>query len=133
MDPGAWALWPWRLRAACREIDSAVFFSPDGERGPAREVREARAKAICARCPVIGECATYALVAGERHGVWAACPSRTGRRCGWEPSRTGQPAGGGGVRREEGSASEGSIQGSTTPCRDLQLVPPTASTPPAGS
>lgn len=76
MDLWAWALWPWRLRAACREIDSAVFFSPDGERGPAREVREARAKAICARCPVIGECATYALVAGEQHGVWGGLSER---------------------------------------------------------
>ena len=49
---------------------------PDGERSPAREVREARAKAICARCPVIGECATYALVAGERHGVWGGLSER---------------------------------------------------------
>jgi WhiB family redox-sensing transcriptional regulator len=76
MDPGAWALWPWRLRAACRQVDSAVFFSPDGERGPARDAREARAKAICGRCPVIGECATYALVADERHGVWGGLSER---------------------------------------------------------
>jgi WhiB family transcriptional regulator, redox-sensing transcriptional regulator len=73
---GVRGLSSWRLRAACRDIDSAVFFSPDGERGPTREVREARAKAICARCPVIGECATYALVAGERHGVWGGLSER---------------------------------------------------------
>jgi WhiB family redox-sensing transcriptional regulator len=76
MDLGAWALWSWRLRAACRQVDSAVFFPPDAERGPAQEVREARAKAICARCPVIRECATYALVAGERHGVWGGLSER---------------------------------------------------------
>jgi WhiB family transcriptional regulator, redox-sensing transcriptional regulator len=67
---GGWGLSSWRLRAACRTVDSAVFFSPDGERGPARQVREARAKAICAGCPVIRECAISALTAGERYGVW---------------------------------------------------------------
>lgn len=67
---GMWELSSWRLRAACRSVDSAVFFSPDAERGRAREAREARAKAICARCPVIRECAAYALTAGERYGVW---------------------------------------------------------------
>ena len=64
---GMWGLSSWRLRAACRSVDSAVFFSPDAERGQARE---ARAKAICARCPVIRECAAYVLTAGERYGVW---------------------------------------------------------------
>ena len=68
--PGMWGLSSWRLRAACRSVDSAVFFSPDAERGRAREAREARAKAICARCPVIRECAAYVLTAGERYGVW---------------------------------------------------------------
>jgi WhiB family transcriptional regulator, redox-sensing transcriptional regulator len=73
---GALTLWSWRLQAACRDIDSAVFFSPDGERDPERSAREARAKAICARCPVIRECATYALGAGERHGVWGGLSER---------------------------------------------------------
>jgi WhiB family redox-sensing transcriptional regulator len=76
VDPGVWPFWSWRLRAACRQVDSAVFFSPDGERGPARQVREARAKAICARCPVIRECAAYAIAAGERHGVWGGLSER---------------------------------------------------------
>ena len=69
-DAGVWTLWPWRHRAACRDVDSTVFFSPDPEGAPAREAREAEAKAICARCPVIRECAGYALIAGERYGVW---------------------------------------------------------------
>jgi WhiB family redox-sensing transcriptional regulator len=74
--PGVWALGSWRLQAACREADSAVFFSLDGERDPAREVREARAKAICARCPAIRECAGYAIAAGERYGVWGGLSER---------------------------------------------------------
>ena len=64
------------MRAACREADGAIFFSPDGEREPAREVREARAKAICARCPVIRECAGYAIAASERYGVWGGLSER---------------------------------------------------------
>jgi WhiB family transcriptional regulator, redox-sensing transcriptional regulator len=69
-DAGSSALWSWRLRAACRDVDSAVFFSPDGERGPNRAAREARAKVICARCPVIRQCAAYTIRYGERYGIW---------------------------------------------------------------
>ena len=29
-------IWDWQLRAACRDIDSAVFFHPENERGPAK-------------------------------------------------------------------------------------------------
>jgi len=69
-DAGTSALWSWRLRAACRDIDSAVFFPPDGERPPQRDAREALAKAICGGCPVIRQCAAYAIQYGERYGVW---------------------------------------------------------------
>jgi WhiB family transcriptional regulator, redox-sensing transcriptional regulator len=76
VDPGVWPFRSWRLRAACRQVDSAVFFSPEGESGPARQIREAQAKAICARCPVIRECAAHAITAGERHGVWGGLSER---------------------------------------------------------
>jgi WhiB family redox-sensing transcriptional regulator len=69
-DTGTSALWSWRLRAACRHVESAVFFPPDGERPPQRDARETRAKAICGRCPVIRQCAAYAIQYGERYGVW---------------------------------------------------------------
>ena len=69
-------MWSWRLRAACRDVDSAVFFSPDGERGPRRAAREARAKVICARCPVIHHCATHAIQHDERYGVWGGLSER---------------------------------------------------------
>jgi WhiB family redox-sensing transcriptional regulator len=75
-DAGSSGLWSWRLRAACRDVDSAVFFSPDGERGPKRAAREARAKAICAGCPVIRQCATHAIWYGERYGVWGGLSER---------------------------------------------------------
>ncbi|MEO6821885.1 MAG: WhiB family transcriptional regulator [Candidatus Nanopelagicales bacterium] len=63
-------LWDWQLVARCREVDPAVFFHPEGERGSARLARERAAKAICATCPVIAECASHALSVHEPYGVW---------------------------------------------------------------
>ena len=62
--------WAWQLRAACRSSPDQIFFHPDLERGPARRSRDARAKAVCARCPVIVECRRHAITAGEPYGVW---------------------------------------------------------------
>ncbi len=48
-----------------------MFFPPAHfERKPEREAREARAKTICARCPVREECLSWALAIREPHGVW---------------------------------------------------------------
>ncbi|ATQ28368.1 transcription factor WhiB [Rhodococcus ruber Chol-4] len=62
--------WDWQLHAACRGHESSAFFHPDGERGHARELREYRAKLVCARCPVLERCRTHALEVGEPYGVW---------------------------------------------------------------
>ncbi|WP_433271958.1 WhiB family transcriptional regulator [Actinosynnema sp. CS-041913] len=64
------ASWDWQLRGLCRGLDSALFFHTPNERGAARELREARAKAVCARCPVLSECRTHALTVEETYGVW---------------------------------------------------------------
>ena len=63
-------VWEWQLKGACRGMDSAYFFHPEGERGPARASREARAKAVCERCPVIEECRRHALAVQEPYGIW---------------------------------------------------------------
>jgi WhiB family transcriptional regulator, redox-sensing transcriptional regulator len=63
-------LWDWQLHGACRGMDSAFFFHPDGERGPARASRERRAKAVCESCPVMDPCRRHALAAGEPYGIW---------------------------------------------------------------
>jgi WhiB family redox-sensing transcriptional regulator len=63
-------LWDWQLEGACRGEDPGLFFHPEGERGPIREAREAAAKAICGRCPVVNECAAHALRVREPYGVW---------------------------------------------------------------
>ncbi|MFS8477638.1 MAG: WhiB family transcriptional regulator [Micromonosporaceae bacterium] len=62
--------WEWQRLGACRGSDSTVFFQPDGERGTSRDRREARAKALCGRCPVRPECAAHALATREPYGVW---------------------------------------------------------------
>lgn len=62
---------PWQVRAACRGPETWLFFPPSHpERKDEREEREARAKAICARCSVTAECLEYALRNREPYGIW---------------------------------------------------------------
>ena len=68
--------WHWREWAACRGMDSEVFFSPDGERGIAKRARERAAKAICATCPVREPCLAHALATREPYGVWGGMSER---------------------------------------------------------
>ncbi|MFC0452770.1 WhiB family transcriptional regulator [Rhodococcus jostii] len=60
----------WWALAACRDTELAVFFSPDDERGRARDRRETQARQICRPCPVLVQCRNHALVVGETYGVW---------------------------------------------------------------
>jgi WhiB family transcriptional regulator, redox-sensing transcriptional regulator len=62
--------WSWHADAACREADSSLFYSPDGERGPTKERRERAAKAVCADCSVRELCASFALANREPYGTW---------------------------------------------------------------
>ena len=63
-------LWDWQRLGACRGMDSAFFFHPEGERGPARANRESKAKAVCGRCPVVEQCRRHALAVHEPYGIW---------------------------------------------------------------
>ena len=61
----------WQESAACRGPLGAVFFPPPStERKREKIAREARAKEICAACPVLTACRDYALSIREPHGVW---------------------------------------------------------------
>jgi WhiB family redox-sensing transcriptional regulator len=62
--------WDWQMQGACRGMDSGFFFHPEGERGPARADREARAKAVCGRCGVLEQCRRHALAVQEPYGIW---------------------------------------------------------------
>jgi WhiB family redox-sensing transcriptional regulator len=57
----------WRERGACRTVDPDLFF-PLGTTRPA-QAQEARALAVCARCPVVDPCLAWAM-AREDEGVW---------------------------------------------------------------
>lgn len=61
----------WRDAAACRGEDSSLFFAPSYfEKRFEKDGREAKAKAICATCPVQTPCLEFALATREAHGVW---------------------------------------------------------------
>ncbi len=60
----------WMDRASCRGEDVVLFYGPDGERLPEREVREDKAKAVCSRCPVRYRCLDYAVDLPEKYGIW---------------------------------------------------------------
>lgn len=65
----------WMPRAACRNRDPELWFPPkSGNPNPAIN--------ICRQCPVITECAQYALQTGQSHGIVAgtSAASATGRR-----------------------------------------------------
>jgi WhiB family redox-sensing transcriptional regulator len=74
----------WRLQAACRDSvqdpTGDVFFAPDGDRREylnAQAAREARALAVCARCPVTEPCLAFALATGQQNGVWGGASQAT--------------------------------------------------------
>ena len=61
---------PWRQFAACRSADPELFF-PVPAPGPGPGLRQGEeAKAICAGCPVRGQCLAFATVTRQEHGVW---------------------------------------------------------------
>ena len=62
--------WQWQQLGACRGVEDSRFFHPENERGSERERREAGAKQVCARCPVLEECREHALAVREPYGVW---------------------------------------------------------------
>jgi WhiB family redox-sensing transcriptional regulator len=74
--------WSWHMDAACRQVDTALFYSPEGERGPRKARRERAAKEICADCKVLEVCAAYAIASREPYGTWGGL-SENDRRQLW--------------------------------------------------
>lgn len=60
----------WQSRAVCGGTRAWLFFGPDGETERERQIRERKAKAVCASCPVRAECLDYALERHVRYGSW---------------------------------------------------------------
>ena len=63
-------IWEWQMPARAAGWTARFFFHPEGERGPARANREARAKQVCQTCPVLEQCRRHALSVHEPYGVW---------------------------------------------------------------
>ncbi|MEY4130775.1 MAG: hypothetical protein RLZZ31_899 [Actinomycetota bacterium] len=63
----------WMSHGNCRHEPPSTFFPSDG-------VGVENAKKICATCPVIEECLSYALDNRIDHGVWGGTSERQRRR-----------------------------------------------------
>ena len=59
---------PWTKDAACQG-QTDLFFPPAGERPETRARREAKAGELCAACPVLAQCRTWARENRE-YGFW---------------------------------------------------------------
>ena len=64
---------PWPARAACRDMDTTLFFFGRGERADPAVV------AACERCPVRDDCLDWAA-RHEKFGYWAGTSERTRRQ-----------------------------------------------------
>ena len=58
----------WMGRASCRNLATEFFFPNRGH--PKKEVVK-----ICNSCPVQEECLSFAVVNGERQGMWGGLTS----------------------------------------------------------
>jgi WhiB family transcriptional regulator, redox-sensing transcriptional regulator len=63
----------WRQHAACRDLDTNVFF-------PLSDDEAAPAKAVCATCPVREDCLEFALATRQSDGVWGGLTESERRR-----------------------------------------------------
>jgi WhiB family redox-sensing transcriptional regulator len=58
----------WRGRASCLGVDPDLFF-PDGEASRVVRAQVARARAVCAACPVLAECREFELTPPSSGGL----------------------------------------------------------------
>ncbi len=63
----------WQDYANCRGADADLFF-------PERGASTRRAKSICGACEVRTDCLEYAIVNGEKFGIWGGMSERERRR-----------------------------------------------------
>jgi WhiB family transcriptional regulator, redox-sensing transcriptional regulator len=63
----------WQDRANCLGVDPDLFF-------PERGASTREAKEVCRGCVVRMDCLEYALVNGEKFGIWGGMSERERRR-----------------------------------------------------
>jgi len=57
---------PWREAASCLEVTDEVNFFPNRE----DFLGIAKAKTVCATCPVADECLSWAIESNQSEGIW---------------------------------------------------------------
>jgi WhiB family redox-sensing transcriptional regulator len=63
----------WQDLANCRGADADLFF-------PERGASTRAAKGICKECSVREDCLEFAIVSGEKFGIWGGLSERERRR-----------------------------------------------------
>lgn len=63
----------WQSQANCLGVDPDLFF-------PERGASTREAKGVCRACVVQEDCLQYALVNGEKFGIWGGLSERERRR-----------------------------------------------------
>ena len=63
----------WQDFANCRGADADLFF-------PERGASTRKAKSICAACEVKTDCLEFAIVQGEKFGIWGGMSERERRK-----------------------------------------------------
>ena len=68
-----WLMRPaWMKRAACRGLPAEQFH-------PKRGAATAHLKQLCSTCPVRHDCLDYAMINGEKYGIWGGKSERQRR------------------------------------------------------
>jgi WhiB family redox-sensing transcriptional regulator len=75
---------PWADQAQCRG-STHLFFAPDRERPGRRHRRESAARALCATCPVLERCRTWARENRE-FGFWGGETEEERAAAGYRPA-----------------------------------------------
>ena len=81
----------WHDEAMCRDTDQSLFFPEEGDCRSGEFSIYAKARLICAECPVIAECLDHALVTRELVGVWGGKSERERRRLRFERRQRLEP------------------------------------------
>jgi WhiB family redox-sensing transcriptional regulator len=77
----------WQGQANCLGVDPDLFF-------PERGASTREAKGVCRGCEVREDCLEYALVNGEKFGIWGGLSERERRRIRRQRTLTGRPGDG---------------------------------------
>lgn len=67
---------PWREAASCLEVTKQVNFFPNKE----DVLGIAKAKAVCASCPVADECLSWSIETNQTEGIWGGHTPKERRR-----------------------------------------------------